>query len=74
MSTLFSNKDLICPRCHKQEFDTLIDGGSQCCKECRIVFHKCAGGDIKYGSPGPDMCDVCRPNTTTVLRQSVSSK
>ena len=51
-----------CPSCKKEIRSVMYtqDGGSRGCEHCGIKFHKCVGGVIKYGSPGPSMCPFCR--------------
>jgi hypothetical protein len=38
------------------------DGGSHACNSCDVLFHYCSNG-VKYGSPGPKLCNDCRPPT-----------
>ncbi len=51
-----------CPNCNKIINSQIIvnDGGSKFCEHCKSIFHKCSGDIIKYGSPGPSMCDFCK--------------
>jgi hypothetical protein len=51
-----------CPACH-EAFDPKIllkDGGSNICPACKVTFHVCVEGAIRFGSPGPAMCQYCR--------------
>ena len=58
---------IICPQCHKEPgYIYLNDGASHDCKHCKTVFHYCACHDaVKYGSPGPLMCEDCRSYEST---------
>ena len=49
-----------CPKCKKETWIIVNDGGSSSCTDCHITFHVCAGGIIKYESPGPSSCPSCR--------------
>lgn len=50
----FSGPQLICPKCHQSTKSILkaMDGGSDVCNSCGCLFHKCANGNFKIGSPG----------------------
>lgn len=37
------------------------DGGSIKCNDCKQAYHACKGGQERYGSPGPLMCEICHP-------------
>ena len=49
-----------CPNCKKEVHCMANDGGSKVCLDCKIIFHKCIQGIIKFGSPGPSMCPFCQ--------------
>ena len=53
---------LMCPQCNKDPGYMLRnDGASHSCQHCKTVFHYCACYEaVKYGSPGPLMCEDCR--------------
>ncbi len=51
----------------------MIDGGSIYCMKCTAYFHICKG-TIQFGSPGPDLCAICRPDNRHLLLQCNSSK
>jgi hypothetical protein len=53
-----------CPNCGEKICSGMIcnDGGSIFCEHCKINFHTCLGGKIKYGLPGPVMCPTCKMN------------
>ena len=57
-----------CPNCKKEASSTLNDGGSSACGYCKIVFHKCVGGRIKYDSPGPSLCPICKYTFVRIAR------
>ncbi len=52
---------IMCPKCNKHPgYIRLNDGASHECQYCKTVFHYCACSDaVKYGSPGPLMCENC---------------
>ena len=58
-----------CPRCLKPVSNGIIcnDGGSNHCNNCKLNFHFCANGTVKYGSPGPLMCTDCKIEKIIVL-------
>ena len=53
---------IMCPQCHKDPGGIVYnDGGSHSCQHCKTKFHYCASYEaVKYGSPGPSMCEDCR--------------
>lgn len=65
-------KNEYCPKCC-QNFSSILkamDGGSDICSRCGCVFHKCADGTYKFGSPGPSLCEICQnPNNNIQLNQ-----
>jgi hypothetical protein len=49
-----------CPNCKKEVTIIVNDGGSRVCTDCDITFHKCLGGETRYGFPGPCSCPFCK--------------
>lgn len=51
-----------CPKCNHQFKQTflVLDGGSKECPKCHTLFHLCKGGNFKFGSPGPQLCNDCK--------------